>query len=378
MTISLYVHVPFCLKKCRYCDFVSYPYEYPLASSYLQGLEQEIIYYANMLPREKRHIKTLFIGGGTPTVLETNQLVRILDCLHQHFFLMPGAEITIEANPGTVNGEKLNSLRQWGVNRLSLGVQACQPHLLNLLGRIHDYNQAVESVTEARRAGFDNINMDLIFSIPGQSIEEWHRSLKLLTELQPNHLSCYSLQLEEGTPLTDEVHRGGLCQCPEELELEMYNHAMDFLNNQGYIHYEISNFCKPGHQSRHNLCYWQNHEYLGLGPGSHSYINDQRWANTGDVMEYGGKLVKGNPPITERLFLNQRDTMCETAFMGLRLIEGLDINEFYRRFGLGVTDVWSNEIDYLLKTGLVELTRDRLKLTRKGLPLANIVFAKFI
>ncbi|WP_031513238.1 radical SAM family heme chaperone HemW [Desulfofalx alkaliphila] len=376
MILGLYVHVPFCLQKCHYCDFVSYPYSYPLAEDYLKALELEAAYYARLFPELK--INTLFIGGGTPTVLEERLLSILLDCLQRHLGWQQDAEVTVEANPDTLDLSKLTVLRRGGVNRLSLGVQACQRHLLQLLGRTHGYQEVVQAVEDARQVGFDNINLDLIFGIPGQTLDHWRQSLRLLTRLDPNHLACYGLQWEEGTPLTTALDKGRLKAVSQEEELDMYNEAIIFLTAQGYRHYEISSFAKPGYYSRHNLCYWHNGPYLGLGPAAHSHLNARRWANTADVELYVSQLAKGVAPVAESHPLSRQDSMIETAFMGLRLLEGINLKQFYKRFGLHLTDVWQQEVAELRADGLVELKDSHLRLTPKGLPLANLVFSKFV
>ncbi|MBM7855705.1 oxygen-independent coproporphyrinogen-3 oxidase [Desulfohalotomaculum tongense] len=377
MDIGLYIHVPFCLQKCRYCDFVSYPYNKDDARSYLQALEREMQYYARRLTPGRR-VSTVFIGGGTPTVLETGDLTKLLENARRYFQWSEDAEVTVEANPGTINKHKLYMLHQMGVNRLSLGVQAYQSRLLNLLGRVHDYRQVLQGVSAARQVGFNNLNLDLIFGIPGQSLKDWQESLAMLADLQPEHLACYSLQLEEGTPLAAAVERGEVTPCREELELKMYNKLIDFLTARGYRHYEISNFSKPGCQCRHNLLYWHNGEYLGLGPAAHSHLDMQRWSNTASIRQYTGQVLKNVPPVTERHKLTKKDVMIETAFMGLRLLQGLDRNEFYRRFGQRITDVWPEEVKKLCHQGLLELTDTHLRLTGKGLRLANLVFREFV
>jgi oxygen-independent coproporphyrinogen-3 oxidase len=376
--ISLYIHVPFCVRKCSYCDFVSVPFQRDTAQGYLQALELEMRYYAERLSNEQRQVGTVFIGGGTPSLLPAGDLAWLLDKLQHYFNWQLDAEVTVEANPGTVDKEKLQALYHGGVNRLSLGVQACQPQLLKLLGRVHNLNQAIQAVDTARQVGFTNLSLDLIFGVPGQTLTDWQQSLKLLTELEPQHLSCYSLQLEEGTPLTAAVNRGELKRCDEDLELAMYNEAINFLNSNGYQHYEISNFAKPGFQSRHNLVYWHNQQYLGLGPAAHSHLNWQRWANTGDISQYIKGMQQGAPELSEHYQITEADAMSETMFMGLRVLKGVNLDQFAERFSRSITDIWPKETAKLIEQGLVENTGTHLRLTPKGLPLANIVFSEFV
>lgn len=376
--VGLYIHVPFCVRKCKYCDFVSYPYREEMAADYLKALELEMQHYAGVLSPEHKRFATVYVGGGTPTVLTTAQLDRLLMFTQKYFCRAKDAEVTVEANPGTVDREKLKLLKEMGVNRISFGVQACQQRLLNILGRAHNFKQAVQAVEQARHVGFNNINLDMIFGIPTQRLAEWTVSLNLLLEMQPEHLSCYSLQLEEGTPLAKDVERGVLKGCPDELDLAMYQKAIKYLTRHGYTHYEISNFARPGFQSRHNLIYWHNGNYLGLGPAAHSHFNGERWANTGSLAEYAGSLAKKELPVTERFKLTKKEVMSETVFMGLRLLDGLNLSEFRRRFKQDVLDIWPEQITKLCSQGLLKLTDGRLKLTDKGLPLANIVFMEFV
>lgn len=376
MSVGLYIHVPFCQQKCHYCDFVSYRYQEHDAVAYLKALEQEMQHYGQILGPQR--VSTIFIGGGTPTLLTEKLLMQMLKHVQQYFRWAPDVEVTVEANPGTVDKGKLHSLRREGVNRLSLGVQACQQPLLKLLGRIHNYQEAQQALETARQVGFTNINLDLIFALPGQKLDDWQQSLQLLTAWQPEHLSCYSLQLEEGTPLAQSVQHGKLLPCSEELELAMYNEAIGYLTSHGYQHYEISNFAKPGYHSSHNLTYWRNEYYIGMGPAAHSHYDKKRWANTASLSEYVQQINLGQMPVCEQLSLTKSDTMEETMFMGLRLLKGLDIQQFEQRFGQRVTELWPTQIDKLVKNGLLELSDTHIKLTPKGLPIANIVFAEFV
>ncbi|MTI81491.1 MAG: oxygen-independent coproporphyrinogen III oxidase [Firmicutes bacterium] len=374
MSLGLYIHVPFCLRKCRYCDFVSYAYNRNDAELYLNALNREMEYYA----QRRLDFNTVFIGGGTPSILETDHLERLLYSARQHFQWTEDAEVTMEANPGTLTEEKLYVMRRMGVNRLSLGVQACQQSLLNTLGRLHDYQQVIQAVQIARVVGFNNINIDLIFGIPGQTLHQWQKTLATVMNLQPEHLSCYSLQLEEGTPLAEAVAKGKINACPEELELQMYNDVIDFLIKKDYQHYEISNFSKPGFNCEHNITYWKNNQYLGVGPAAHSHMQMQRWSNTTELRQYANNLMDNDLPVVERHHLTRQDAMSETVFMGLRLIKGLDLDQFYRRFGQGVYDIWPQQINKLTDQDLIEMSEGYLRLTYKGLRLANQVFVEFV
>ncbi|WP_048817912.1 radical SAM family heme chaperone HemW [Desulforamulus hydrothermalis] len=378
MTIGLYIHVPFCLQKCLYCDFTSYPINRGKVEHYLEGLQREICYYGDMLDSSDKQIATIFVGGGTPTCLMPGQLAGLLELVSRVFTVAGDAEITVEANPGTVSRTSLQELRAAGFNRLSLGVQSTHPSLLKLIGRPHDFAQARQAVQFARRAGFANLNLDLIFGLPTQTAAQWRQSVYEILSLQPDHLSCYSLQLEEGTPLAAAVEQGRLAACPEERELAMYYSVIEILTAAGYRHYEISNFARPGYSCRHNLLYWHNRPYLGLGPAAHSHLMGCRWGNVEDVDQYFMLLQAGQRPIQEMQQLSRREQMEETVFLGLRLLRGVNLQEFYQRFGVSLTEVFAQQIRQLTNSGLVELVSGYLKLTEKGLPLANQVFAQFV
>ncbi|MCL6634637.1 MAG: radical SAM family heme chaperone HemW [Peptococcaceae bacterium] len=378
MPIGIYIHVPFCVRKCRYCDFISYLFNPGAAETYLDALSREIRLYGSTLPDEERTVTSLFIGGGTPTCLLPAGLKKILDEVRSSFYLLPGCEITVEANPGTVDAGGLRELLGAGVTRLSLGVQSFQDSLLKVLGRIHGAGEAVEAVRLAREAGFANLNLDFIFGIPGQTMEDWLETLNKALELAPDHIAAYGLQLEEGTPLAQAVARGEIKACPEELELSMYQKAIEFLNSSGYVHYEISSFARPGRQSAHNLGYWLNRPYLGLGPAAHSFLNGRRHCNTPSIEEYRRKLSRGECPVAEVEPIAVETEMAETMFLGLRLLEGVDLDQFYRRFGRRAEEVYRDGIARLAEEGLVELAGKRLRLTEKGLPVANRVFGEFV
>lgn len=378
--IALYVHVPFCLKKCSYCDFVSYPYHPSRVDLYLKALRVEAEIYSSLLPEQQKELTSVFVGGGTPTCLSDGDLLALLvDVVGRHFTVPDGIEITVEANPGTLDEEKLSALRAAGVNRLSLGVQACQDRLLAVLGRCHSFNQALESVKLARRAGFENLNVDLIFGIPGQSLADWSRCLDEILTLEPDHVSAYSLQLEEGTPLHRAVENGEIEPCSEEDELVMYQMSIVRLTAAGFKHYEISNFARPGRECRHNLHYWHNLEYLGLGPGAHSYLNRKRFSNTADLDQYAVCLLEQRElSLAWEEDVSPEVEMAETMMLGLRLIEGVELAAFRRRFGYRLEDVFGSQLKKLVRDGLLELHDGFVRLTAAGLPVANWVFMEFV
>ncbi|WP_066636471.1 radical SAM family heme chaperone HemW [Desulfolucanica intricata] len=376
--LGLYIHVPFCVKKCLYCDFISYPYNVSLVKDYVAALLQEMHLYSQLLKPRRKYLTSIFVGGGTPTCLPTVFLSLILNRVGDFFELSPDVEFTMEANPGTFNKEKLNVLLGAGVNRISLGVQACQPRLLAVLGRIHSFNQVLEAFRLARRVGIFNLNLDLIFGIPGQSISDWQYCLQEVAELNPEHLSLYGLQLEEGTPLCRAVNLGELNPCPEEDELEMYLYAREFLMAAGYEQYEISNFARPGKYCRHNLRYWDNRQYLGIGPGAYSYLNNTRFNNTGNLKIYTRKLKAGQLPVESCETITPEIEMAETVFLALRTLKGLNLDDFEKRFGFKVETIYKKQIEKLIRLGLIEKVNNYLRLTSKGLPLANQVFVEFV
>ena len=363
---SLYIHIPFCKRKCYYCDFVSYAGKEHLIEDYVEAVEREISSprpdghpSPSLMERgmnsddsRKKRVSTIYFGGGTPTLLSENQIIKILEAVRTNLNVDLQAEITIEANPGTVTYEKLKALRRAGINRLSLGAQSFNDRELKCLGRIHTVSEIYESFEAARSAGFENINLDLIFALPNQNLEDWKKNLKEAIALEPEHLSTYNLEVE-GWP-----DRPG-----EEEELAMYEYAIDHLTSCGFEHYEISNFAKPGKRCLHNLNYWQNGNYLGIGAGAHSHINGKRWGNPDSVEVYNGRVthpLDDSPNATD-----QR----ETLFLGLRLLDGLSLNNF-RGFEKEVTE--------LIKDGLLIKDDHHYKLSRQGLYLANLVFEKFI
>jgi len=378
MAAGLYIHVPFCLRKCRYCDFISYPYSGAAAGEYLGALKQEMALYGEALANEDKVFSTVFIGGGTPTCLPAEHLSAVLERLQGVFTLLPGCEITVEANPGTVDEHTFKVLKAAGVNRLSLGVQSFDDSLLRALGRVHTAAEAEAAFWAARSAGFDNINLDLIFGIPGQSAAIWGETLRRVARLGPEHVAAYSLQVEEGTPLALSIEKGEISACPEELELLMYWQVIDLLKRTGFVHYEISNFARPGCESRHNLGYWRNHLYLGLGPAAHSNLGGRRFANETSLTRYREHLAGGEFPVAEWENISLEVEMAETLFMGLRLLEGIRLADFQQRFSRKAEEMYSSEISRLAGMGLITLDCGFLRLTKKGLPLANEVFKAFV
>ncbi|HHU70031.1 MAG TPA: oxygen-independent coproporphyrinogen III oxidase [Thermoanaerobacterales bacterium] len=374
---GLYIHIPFCKKKCNYCDFISYINMEYFIPQYIETLKKEMDFYKDYC--SKRKIRTIYIGGGTPTILQPEQLEHIIESALKTFRVYNELEISIEANPDSITKEKLHKLKNAGVNRLSIGLQAYQTHLLKNMGRIHSPGQFERAFLAAREEGFDNINVDLIFGLPGQTGEQWEETLKKVTALRPEHVSAYSLKIEEGTLLYDQ-YKSGIIKLPEEeKERGMYYFLIDFLTSRGYNHYEISNFAFPGKECRHNILYWKNKEYIGIGAASHSHFCKKRYHNEEDLEKYIEVFsLKNRPPIKDKESISKGLEISETIIMNLRLTAGLDKIEFFNRFGVDIKDLYRKEIELLENSRLIEETQTHIKLTKLGLDFANEVFVNFI
>jgi len=373
---GLYIHIPFCKSKCYYCDFNSREWKADLADSFLKALFTEVRMLANKY--EGPVLKSVFIGGGTPTCFDGDTLSELLMILQDNFKMKDKIEISIEANPGTVNRIKLGLLKEAGVNRLSFGVQAFDNRVLKRLGRIHTIQQAEENYYVAREVGFSNINLDLIFALPDQTIREWQRTLEEALKLEPEHLSTYNLKIEAGTQFAKEMKAGSLKPISEELDLAMYQLTRELLTKNGYEHYEISNFAKPSYRSQHNQSYWRNEPYLALGPGAHFYDGEVRGSNLQSITKYIEMITAGELPIKEINHLDREDQIIETMIMGLRLKEGISTTKFKERFGESIYSIYSKEINDLSSQNLIRITGDSISLTERGLVLANDVLAEFI
>lgn len=369
---ALYIHVPFCVRKCYYCDFASQPYSSSAAMQYLYALEQEAQIFLTSWPRGQE-VSSIYVGGGTPTVLVSEELEQVL-AVASAFPRASTIEWTVEANPGTLTLDKLRVLKAAGVNRLSLGVQSFDDTILTFLGRTHTGAEAKTAWYNARQVGFDNLNLDLIYAVPGQSLTSWRQTLKEALALAPEHISTYSLMIEEGT----EFGRRGLTPVSQELDLAQYEEAQAVLQKAGLCQYEISNFACPGFSCRHNLVYWYNEPYLGLGPSATSYLAGERRTNVRNVSEYVQCLNQGRLPVADRESATPELARAETVILSLRLREGLSRRRFRERFGQDIGDVYSEAIHRLTEYNLVTMDEDSLRLTDKGLPLANQVAMAFL
>lgn len=364
--VGLYVHIPFCIRKCKYCDFVSFDCSDSLKGSYIDMLETEAEKYRGI------EVDTVFVGGGTPTSLEVEELEKLLKIIKCNF-IINNAEFTVEANPKTLTEKKLKILKTYGVNRISVGVQSFDDDELLRIGRIHDAKNAFETIELIKKCGFENISIDLMSALPSQSFESFSKSLKTAVLCKPSHISCYSLILEEGTPLFLEYEKGNLDLPDEDTERKMYEYACDYLESEGYKQYEISNFAKEGMESLHNIKYWECREYIGLGIAAHSYYKGIRYSNTNDLSQYlNGKFSSG-----EKSVLTLEDKIEEFMIMGLRMTRGVSKDEFYKRFGLRIENVYKNEISKFIDYGFLIENDGFLRLSREGISVSNSILCEF-
>ena len=369
--IGLYVHIPYCVRKCNYCDFCSLPSgDGTVPYGYIDRLISEAHTYKG---ETKIPVNTLYFGGGTPSLMPPSMLDKLLSSFGDIFDFSLDLELTIEANPGTLTKEKLAGYKSLGVNRISIGLQSIHENELKSLGRIHSYSDFLESYNAARRAGFDNLNVDLMYGIPHQSIDSFRSTLTAVANLSPEHISAYGLIVEEGTPFFKQ--RAALPLPDEDCECEMYALACGILSERGYGHYEISNYAKAGYESRHNLKYWRTEEYIGLGAAAHSYLGGTRYGNRGDVGEYisslktqyvGKELIDSN---TERY---------EYAMMRLRLSEGFSLDEYRERFGVHFLEGKEETVNSLLRAELISINNGRISLSERGFYLSNSILVQIL
>jgi oxygen-independent coproporphyrinogen-3 oxidase len=390
-TVSLYLHIPFCHTRCYYCDFNTYAGLLPLREPYVRALLTEIELMGEMARHpdgKARRVRTIFFGGGTPSLLSVEQITRILTACRAAFAVDEQAEITLEANPGTLSLAQLRGLRAAGINRLSLGGQSFDAALLKTLGRIHSPAEIVQAVEQARAAGFTSINVDFMFGLPGQSMRHWQETLKQAMALRPHHLSLYSLIIEEGTPFHAWTQEGRITPGDEDLCADMYEYADALLLEHGYMNYEISNWALPGHASRHNLTYWQNLPYLGMGAGACSFFAGRRFSDVRDPHEYVRLLRAGQRPedVESSEIVGREQEMAETAFLALRTAPGLHLPTFEQRFGIPFAQFVGNRLQTVEEAGLLE--RDEaggrngeggwLRLSKRGRLLGNEVFMRLL
>lgn len=373
---GLYVHIPFCVQKCLYCDFPSFAGQLDKRERYVKALQKELLQKAEQC--KEYAIETIFFGGGTPTVLSAEQLQCLMDTIKEHYNVTEHAEITIEANPGTLDLEMCQALHDMGFNRISMGLQAWQNDLLQTLGRIHTKEVFLDNFQNARKAGFDNINVDLMFALPKQTVADWLETLEAVTALEPEHISAYSLIIEEGTPFYDLYEKGVYQETDEQTDREMYHQTIQFLEEKGYAQYEISNFAKQGKQSRHNMVYWLDGVYLGFGLGAHSYWQEQRFHNPYDLECYIKKANAGMDLTEDVEDIPQNEQYSEFMFLGLRMTDGVSKKRFLQRFGKEMEVIYGDELEKLKKEGLLDEENGFVKLTERGIDVSNYVFVAFL
>lgn len=372
--IGIYIHIPFCIKKCEYCDFVSYCNKKEYVPQYINALKKEIKDNIN----KEYKITTIYIGGGTPSSIEENYIADIIETIKlnmndEDLKNFENIEVTIEVNPGTVNKEKLQVYKKIGINRLSIGLQETHNELLKSIGRIHTYEEFIKTYNLARKIGFNNINVDLMIALPNQTIQDIKENLEKITKLNPEHISVYSLILEEGTPLYNKYNENKIKLPDEDLERNMYWYVKNTLENNGYVHYEISNFSKKGFESKHNMNCWNQEEYLGFGVAAHSYNKKIRYSNTNSIEEY---IEESNKIIHEKQTLE--DMQKEYMLLGLRKIEGINIQKFKNKFAQNPIFIFKEQLNKLVDEELIIVDGNEIKLTNKGLDLANIVWKEFV
>jgi len=394
---GVYIHIPFCRSRCSYCDFATGMYQSEIAERYVGALVKEISVGVGLVPARDGQprglplqnetgileaVDTIYFGGGTPSLLSTEQVGRILSAVKDRFELIDAAEVTLEINPGDggIDAEsRRETMRAWrhlGINRASFGAQTFDDRELKLLGRTHDSEDVRKTFALLREAGLANINFDLIAGLPGQTMAGWKRNLNEALKLQPEHLSLYLLDVHEGTPLADQINRGMRPKPDDDLAAEMYATMIESVCAAGYEHYEISNFCLPGFESRHNTKYWTGEPYYGFGNSAHSYDGARRrWANVRDAAKYVDAIEHNGSLIVDRTTLSEEETRSESIFLGLRLMKGIDLQTYESRFGRSLREEYNGELDRLRAAGLIEIDGELLRLTTRGALLSNEVFA---
>lgn len=379
--IGIYVHIPFCMQKCSYCDFVSYVGKEKQVKTYIEALKKEIEMISQQMDKKEWSISTIYIGGGTPSFIDSNYIVEIMQTIQSCFKVSKEVEITIEVNPGTITIEKLKQYRQIGINRISIGLQVVQDSLLKKIGRIHTYAQFLQTYQNIKLVGFTNQNVDLMLGLPGQTLRQLEESVKAILELEPTHISVYSLIIEENTPIEKQIRQGKLTIPEEETERTMYWRVKELLQEKGYIHYEISNFAKKGYCSKHNKNCWEQKEYLGFGVAAHSYFNKKRYSNEIAIEAYIKNIQEGKIEKNKQIheIQNKEDEQKEYMLLGLRKLDsGVCIQNFKQKFGENPIFLYHTVLEKLVKKGLIKIDLDKIVLTKRGIDLANLVWEEFV
>lgn len=375
--LELYLHIPFCVSKCKYCDFLSAPSGEEQRQIYVERLCRRIRYWSDVIHNYGYEIVSIFVGGGTPSILTEAQITQVFEAVHESFPIREDAEITLEMNPGTDVKDKLPAYRELGINRLSMGLQSADNEELKCLGRIHTYEDFRQVYQWAREAGFTNINVDLMSAIPGQTLESYEDTLRKVADLEPEHISAYSLIIEEGTPFYERYGEGRHAEelPDEDIERQMYVRTGEILEDYGYHRYEISNYAKDGYECRHNLGYWDRKEYLGLGAGASSLMDHIRWKEPDHIGPSTGLVLEEREDFTR---LRRKDEMEEFMFLGLRKINGVSEYDFYKSFRVSMDEIYKESIENLIKEGLLVREEDRIRLTDRGIDLSNYALSQFL
>lgn len=385
--VGIYVHIPFCKQKCKYCDFKSYAGKEALVQEYIKWVKHELkeVGNGNKLDYEAGLddlvvVDTIYIGGGTPSFIDSKYIVEIIDTIRKHYTIVNNPEITIEINPGTITEKKLNDYFNCGINRISIGLQSNHEKLLKELGRIHSYKEFEDAYLTARKVGFKNINVDLMIGLPNQTLDDVNETIDEIEKYNPEHISVYSLIVEDKTPLCKDIEKGILTLPSDEDERKMYWTVKNRLQEDGYIHYEISNFAKPGFESKHNMNCWKQQEYIGIGVAAHSYTNGVRFSNVDQIEEYikNFEIEKEEDNLIFHEKQNKNSMMKEYMMLGLRKIEGVQIQAFKSKFGENPIFLYRKELEKLANEELIEVDGDYIKLTNKGIDLANLVWEEFV
>ena len=375
--LELYLHIPFCVSKCKYCDFLSAPSGEEQRQIYVERLCRRIRYWSDVIHNYGYEIVSIFVGGGTPSILTEAQITQVFEAVHESFPIREDAEITLEMNPGTDVKDKLPVYRELGINRLSMGLQSADNKELKCLGRIHTYEDFRQVYQWAREAGFTNVNVDLMSAIPGQTLESYVDTLRKVADLEPEHISAYSLIIEEGTPFCERYGEGRHAEelPDEDTERQMYVRTREILEDYGYHRYEISNYAKDGYECRHNLGYWDRKEYLGLGAGASSLMDHIRWKEPDHIGPSTGLVLEEREDFTR---LSRKDEMEEFMFLGLRKIKGVSEQDFYKSFKVSMDEEYKDNIENLIKEGLLVREEDRIRLTDRGIDLSNYALSQFL
>lgn len=374
--LGLYIHIPFCVKKCKYCDFNSFKLNIDEKKKYLSALEKEMELYKDEV--EGKSIDSIFLGGGTPSILNKEEIKILFENIKNNFNIKSSAEITMECNPGTLTLDKLKVMKECGVNRLSIGLQAVQNHHLEYIGRIHTYEEFEKNYFQAKEVGFENINVDLMYALPNQSKKDWIESLEKVVKLNPTHISAYSLILEENTELFNMYERKEFKLLDEDTDIEMYEHTINYLKEYGYNQYEISNYAKDGFECKHNILYWKCENYVGLGPSASGFLYETRYNNLCELDKYEEVIFSGKKPIEWEEELSIKDEIEESIFLGLRMNDGIKFIDFHEKYNFDFKKEYKNEIKKLKDLELIDVDCTSIKLTQKGREISNSVFVEFM